>query len=94
MYKYWDTRFDEAVVVRVFGDGLSQYLSKEDEVKAGRLLAHIGSAPKLHCVFNNGLCTEFVNGRIYSIVNAGEAEADIKLAKYASFRYFTQLNLV
>ncbi|XP_064651945.1 ethanolamine kinase 2-like [Lineus longissimus] len=81
LYKYWDTRFDEAIVVRVFGDGLSQYLNKEEEVKAYRLLGHIESAPKLLCLFKNGMCTQFVNGEIFSVVKAGKREADIKLAK-------------
>ncbi|CAK8671283.1 unnamed protein product [Clavelina lepadiformis] len=52
----------EIILVRVNGNGTEIFLDREEEVKSFSLLRQYGCAPSLYCVFNNGLCYEFIKG--------------------------------
>jgi hypothetical protein len=79
LYKYINTLFDDAIVIRVFGDGFGEYMDRLEEVKAYRLLGELDIAPELYCLFKNGMCSEFVGGKTFNIANM-EGQ-DLQLAK-------------
>ncbi|XP_050738990.1 ethanolamine kinase 1-like [Eriocheir sinensis] len=58
----WDGERDSQVLVRVYGQGTDMFIDRDAEKRNIEILHSVGCAPKLHAVFNNGICYGFTIG--------------------------------
>ncbi len=61
----YDTSAPEHIILcRIYGDGTENFIDRDNEVKNMIFLneCHIGS--KVYCKFNNGICYEYIQGKI------------------------------
>ena len=53
----------DVLVVRINGNGTSSFIDRENELKSWSILEAANAAPKLYCLFENGLCMEYIKGK-------------------------------
>ncbi|NXJ88620.1 EKI2 kinase, partial [Corythaixoides concolor] len=59
---YTDEGMTDAVLVRVYGRKTELFVDRETELRNFQVLRAHGCAPDLYCVFQNGLCYQFLPG--------------------------------
>merc|ERR1712032_1313390 len=71
----------DALVLRINGNGTETFIDREKEIDSWKILESSGAAPKLFCVFGNGLCMEFVRGSTLTLASIKDIEISGKIAK-------------
>ncbi|XP_053741745.1 ethanolamine kinase 2 [Synchiropus splendidus] len=54
----------DCVLVRLYGKMTELYINRNREVEMFQLLHAHGCGPEIYCSFNNGICYEFVQGKV------------------------------
>ncbi|KAM8975635.1 ethanolamine kinase 2 [Pelodytes ibericus] len=57
-----DADMEDAVLVRIYGKCTELFVDRDNEVRSFQLLQAHGCAPALYCIFQNGLCYQFMHG--------------------------------
>ena len=70
----------DAVIFRVFGEGIDYMLNQKQQIAATKLFHEIGISPIIHCIFKNGICMEFVKGTSFGWSDLSGIR-DIKICK-------------
>ncbi|XP_018614221.1 ethanolamine kinase 2 isoform X1 [Scleropages formosus] len=53
---------EDVVLVRVYGNKTELIVDRDNELKSFQVLHANGCAPRLYCIFQNGICYEFMQG--------------------------------
>jgi hypothetical protein len=56
----------DAIVVRMCSEAFDSFLSRKREFAAMKIFNERGLSPKTYCVFRNGVCMQYLQGRTYS----------------------------
>jgi hypothetical protein len=70
----------DAVILRVFEAAYEFVMDRKREIQCTRLLNELGISPRLLCVFNNGVCFEYVNAGRFTFKDLSPFR-DIKIAR-------------
>jgi hypothetical protein len=73
-------RSQEKVVFRVFTEMFADVTDKRRERIITLLLNELGISPRVHCMFKNGFCFEFIEGELFHWKYLEEFD-DIRIAK-------------
>jgi len=69
-----------ALVLRINGKGTDKFIDRENEIKSWVTLEKVKAAPKLHCLFENGLCMDFVKGKTLTVETIKSEQISTKIA--------------
>lgn len=87
MFGIWNEACDDvkqakdALVLRINGNGTETFIDRKKEIDSWKILEASGAAPKLFCVFGNGLCMQFVKGSTLTLETIKDNEISTKIAK-------------
>lgn len=56
----------DIVIIRINGNMTDIFTDRQAEVESLEILQHAGIGPMLYCIFNNGLCYEYIHGETLS----------------------------
>ena len=57
---------NEKLVFRIYKKPFYEHLDKKEETKATLVLNELGISPRVLCMFTNGFCFEFVEGKNFN----------------------------
>ena len=71
---------NNALVLRINGNGTEKFIDRENEIESWVALEKVKAAPKLHCLFENGLCMDFVKGKTLTVETIQSEKISTKIA--------------
>ena len=71
---------NNALVLRINGNGTEKFIDRENEIESWVALEKVKAAPKLHCLFENGLCMDFVKGKTLTVETIQSEQISTKIA--------------
>ena len=71
---------NNALVLRINGNGTEKFIDRENEIESWVALEKVKAAPKLHCLFENGLCMDFVKGKTLTVETIKSEQISTKIA--------------
>ena len=72
----------DGIVLRINGNGTENFIDRNKEIESWKILEDAGAAPKLFCVFGNGLCMQFVKGSTLTIDSIRDKTVSSKIAEH------------